>query len=361
MAGVLNGTADPIPTACYMSNNPREQNYRVPAEWDKQSATWLAWPYDTITFPQRVSAVEKIYYQIIKALSEHELIKLLVTTEQVKEKVTEQLEANGVNITQIKFYVTDYADVWVRDYGPTFLLNQQGKPAWVKWRYNAYGNKFPDLLKDNLVFNNLTEQIKATLFTAPLVMEGGAIEPNGQGLVLTTEQCLLSPSRNPNLTRQQTEQLLKDYLGANKIIWLKQGLYNDHTDGHIDEVARFVNPTTVVLAWTDNINNPNYQNLRDNLNILQQQNTLSGEPLNIIKLPLPEVYYDNNQLAPASYANFYLANKTVLIPQFGQATDLTAAKIIADYFPKRTIIGLNCLDLLYGGGGLHCITQPEPA
>jgi agmatine deiminase len=344
-----------------MTNLPKNLGYTMPAEWARHTATWLAWPYDPITFPQRVAKVEQVYCQLIDCLSAGEKVKILVRDKAAQTQVVKLLTDNGSNLNRVSFYQADYADVWIRDYGPTFLTHSDPKlKAWSKWRYNAYGNKFPELLKDDLVFNNLGGQVNGTKFAADLIMEGGAIEVNGQGLALTTEECLLNPNRNPNLSKGQIEELLKNYLGLTKVIWLKQGIHNDHTDGHIDELARFVNERTVLLAWTDDADNPNYQLVHENYEILQSETDLNGEKLTVVKLPLPQVSYDDGQLAPASYTNFYIANDLVLTVQFSQAEDRQANEIIGRYFPNRKIISLPADDLIYGGGTLHCITQQEP-
>ncbi len=346
-----------------MKDTPKNLDYQMPAEWAPHTATWLAWPYDKITFPDRVAKVEQIYCQIIKVLAEQEKINIIIREDEEKNKILDLLAHSQATVghwQNIKFHICDYADVWLRDYGPTFLKNSEGKKAWVKWDYNAYSNKFPDLLKDNEVFNLIDKNINGTKFVPGLVMEGGSIEVNGQGVVLTTEECLLNSNRNPGLSKPDAEKLLKEYLGVDKIIWLKQGLVNDHTDGHIDIIAKFVNPDTILVASTDDKNNPNYERLLENYHILSNETTLSGNKLNIVKLPIPNVNYDNGELAPASYINFYIANNCLLVPSFGTPSDKEANKIIGHYFSDRPITNIDCNDLLYGGGAIHCITQQEP-
>ena len=332
-------------------------NFIMPAEWEKHKATWLAWPYDTITFPDRVQKIEKLYATIISHLCTGEIVNLLVIDDDMQDRVTKLLLSHQVNIEQVIFYQVDYADVWMRDYWPTFVTNNNNA-AWIKWRYNAYGNKFPDLLKDDLSFSKLNEKIRISI-QPNIFMEGGAVEVNGAGTLLTTEECLLNPNRNPQLDKKQTEKYLKNYLGVKNIIWLKNGLINDHTDGHIDEIARFVNPNTIICAYEENPNNANFEILKQNFEILQAAVDQNNKPFNIIKLPIPEFYYDNEELAPASYANFYIANKVILVPTFEHKNDLLALDIIQKLFPNRTAVGINCTDLIYGGGTIHCITQQE--
>ena len=313
----------------------------MPAEWEKHTATWLAWPYDPITFPNRVEKVEKVFATIIHHLQHNELINLLVLNKDMKQRATELLYSH-----KIIFHTVDYADVWIRDYGPIFLKNNS---ACVKWKYDAYGKKFPDLLKDDKVFYKIKLN---SMLTPNIIMEGGAIEVNGHGTLITTEQCLLN--RNPHLNKQQIENYLKKYLGVTKIIWLKKGIINDHTDGHIDEIARFVNKNTILVAYEQYPNDPNFEILNNNFNILQNS-------FNLVKLPMPKINYDDGKRAPASYANFYIANKIVLVPQFNDKNDKIALDIIQSQFPKRKAIGIDCTDLIYGGGTIHCITQQQPA
>lgn len=331
------------------------KNFFMPAEWEEHKSTWLAWPHDPITFPDRVEKVEKIFTAIIYHLHQNELINLLVLHDEMQHKVIKVLSAHSINLDKIIFHQIDYADVWIRDYGSTFVNN-----AWIKWRYNAYGNKFPDLLKDDQVFLHLKNQIKSPMLEAKIFMEGGAIEVNGEGVLLTTEECLLNPNRNPKLNKQQTEDYLKKYLGVNRIIWLKQGIVNDHTDGHIDEIARFVNADTIVCAYEDDPDDPNFKILDTNWRTLQQATDQNGKSFNLIKLPMPKMLYDNDEQAPASYANFYIANKVILMPMFNHKNDLIAKKVIQSLFPIHTVVDIDCTDLIYGGGTIHCITQQEP-
>lgn len=336
-------------------------NYLMPAEWEKHSAVWLAWPHDPVTFPGRVERVEAAYVQIIKHLRASEDVELLVTGGQMQNRAEKLLNAAEVDLKKVAFHQTDYADVWIRDYGPTFVHQPQTKElAWIKWRYNAYGNKFPDLLKDNEVFFSLRRDIDKRMLEAGLVMEGGAIETNGAGIILTTEECLLNSNRNPEFSKAETEAALRKHLGANKIIWLKKGLVNDHTDGHIDELARFVSQNAIVCASEDDSQDPNYDILRENLHALAKATNTDGRPFEIIRLPMPHIFYEDGSKAPASYANFYIGNKVVLVPAFGDPNDARALEILQNCFPTRQAVAIGCSDLIYGGGGLHCVTQQQP-
>ncbi len=348
-----------------------ENSFRMPAEWESHSAIWLAWPHDTITFGSlneqdkkldegRLVRVESKYMEMIKAIYETEKVKLLVLNQKMKDKVEKLLQNAGIDTAKIVFIITEYADVWIRDYGPTFVKNVAGEIAGVKWKYFSYGGKFPTLIKDNEVFLNLSHGVDWDMFQADIFMEGGAIEVNGKGVVLTTEECLLNSNRNPELNKEQTETHLKENLGASKVIWLKKGLENDHTDGHIDDIAKFVDANTILCAFEDDKLNPNFASLNENYQILQNNTDQDGQPFNLVKLPMPHMNYTDGMQAPVSYANFYIGNKTVLVPVYQDPNDEKALEIIKSHFPDRKIVGIDCRDIIYGGGAIHCITQQEP-
>jgi agmatine deiminase len=347
-----------------MQNDTQDKDgFIMPAEWDEHSATWLAWPNDDDYFSNRIEKIEKIYLKIISLLHKDELIKLIVLDQATQDRVSALLEESGIGLSKIIFYQSEYMDVWVRDYGPTFVKNSSEK-AWVKWRYDCYGEKFPELVKDNDVFLNLKEQIGLKMNSVDIAMEGGAIETNGRGTILTTKECLIL-NRNKDKTKEDTETILKQAVGASNIIWLNKGLINDHTDGHIDEVARFVGPTKVLCGFEDDIKDENYERLKENFEILENALDQDGNKLEVVKLPMPHMYYDdgekhNGMKAPVSYANFYIGNKTVLVSLFGDENDEKALEIIKSCFPTREVVGIDCTDLIYGGGALHCITQQEP-
>ncbi len=334
--------------------------FRMPGEWVPHTALWLAWPHDEITFPNRIEKVEQKYIEIIKAIHTSEDVKLLVLDETMKTRAEDLLKIAEVDLSKIIFFVTEYADVWLRDYGPMYVKNSEtGEKAWVKWEYNAYG-KFPTLLKDNEVFLRLKDTIDGKMFQPGIVMEGGSIEINGEGTLITTEQCLLNPNRNPELSREQIEQKLKNNLGVKKIIWLKNGLVNDHTDGHIDDTLKFVNANTILCGYEDDPTDPNYQILKENYEALEESTDQHDKPFNLIKLPMPHMNYEDGIKAPASYTNFYIGNKVIVASIFNDPNDQKALEIIQSYFLDKKIIGIDSRDLIYGGGGLHCITCQEP-
>ena len=343
---------------------PKEFGYYMPAEWEKHSAVWLAWPYGDITFPNILDSIEKTYCQIIKALEESEKVKLIVLNNFEKERIEKILSDYGIYLNNIIFFVQDYADVWTRDYAPITLFNKDpNKLGFIKWNYNGYGKKedplFVDLLKDDKVFNNILDKSKYKVFNPEVVLEGGAIESNGKGTLLTTEQCLLNPNRENELDMGRTEIYLKAYLGVEKVIWLKEGLVNDHTDGHIDEIARFVGSNKILCAYEKDKKDPNYSILINNFKVLKKSRDKDGKKFKVIKLPMPHVNYDNGEKAPVSYTNFYIGNKVVLISVFNDPNDKKAIKIIKSLFKKHKIIPIDCSKLIYGGGAIHCITMQD--
>lgn len=347
-----------------MIKTPKEMGFFMPAEWEKHSAVWMAWPYDNTTFPNLIPEVEKTYCQIIKSLEESEKVNLIVLDKD-KERVKKILADYENDLDNITFYIEDYVDVWTRDYTPITILNKnENKLAFVKWDYDAYGKGhdpyFADLLKDDKVFDNILSPSKNEIFRPGIVLEGGAIDSNGNGTILTTEQCLLNLNRNPELNKEKNEQYLKDYLGVENIIWLKDGLINDHTDGHIDEIARFVATDTIVCAYEDDENDPNYPILDSNYKILENAVDRNASKFKIVKLPMPHMNYDNGEKAPVSYANFYIGNNVVLMSVFNDKNDQKAIDIISSVFKDRKIIPIDCSKIIYGGGAIHCMTMQQP-
>ncbi len=338
---------------------PSELGYHMPAEWEKHDAIWLAWPHDPTTFPDCVEKVEDTYVQIIKHIHESEIVNLFVKDEDMKLKATKLLMHEGVNLEKIRFFVFDYADVWFRDYGPTFIVNNKGELAMVNWIFNTWGEKYDELLKDKQVPQVINKEMRLNCFKPGIVLEGGSIDVNGKGTLLTTEQCLLNKNRNPNLKKADIEQFLKDNLGVTHFIWLKKGICGDDTDGHIDDLARFVNPTTIVCAYEEDEKDENYSILKENYELLLKSVDQDGNKLNIVKLPMPGNVEKECRL-PASYTNFYIGNNKVLVPIFNQKNDRKALEILQKLFPDKKIVGINCTDLVNGYGTIHCISQQQP-
>lgn len=332
----------------------------MPPEWAPHRATWLAWPYDEETFPDRVENVEKALALMIAALQDSEQIELLVLDADMKNRASALIDSAGAKPSAVNFHIAEYADIWLRDSGPIFVKDKMNNQVITEWNFNAWGNKFPELLIDRNIPGMISGWTNTPLFKADIVLEGGAIEVNGQGVCLTTEQCLLNDSRNLGASKDEIERNLQDYLGITRTIWLKEGLTNDHTDGHIDELARFVSDKKIVCAYEDDVNDENYEILRDNYTTITMSSDGNDECFEIVKLPMPHMYYENGEKAPVSYTNFYIANKVVLAPLFKDKNDSRALNILKECFPEKRVTGIDCSDIIYGGGAIHCITQQEP-
>lgn len=341
-----------------------KNNFIMPAEWEKHSATWLAWPNDDDYFGDRIKDIENIYLKIIFALHKDEAVKLVVLNQDMQDRVSNLLRESNTDLSKIIFFQADYIDVWIRDYGPTFIKNKMEK-AWVKWNYNNYGGKFPELSKDNEVFLNLQNSIGLKMIRAGIDLEGGAIESNGQGVLITTKECLLL-NRNFGKNKEDYELIFEKLFGIKKTIWLNKGLLNDHTDGHIDDIVKFIGPNRIIFAFEDNPEDENYERLVENYKILENTVDQNGNSFEIVKLPMPHMHYNDgekihqNGKAPVSYINFYIGNGVVLMPIFNDPNDDKAKSIIQSCFPDKKIISIDCQNLIYGGGTIHCITQQEP-
>ncbi len=346
------------------STVPAELGFYMPAEWHPHEATWLSWPKDPETWPDRVPQVEQIFVEMITALCANEKINLLVDDEEVEISVRSR--CNFAEAEKIHFIRIATADSWVRDYGPNFLIDDNGGLAYNDWVFNAWGNKYEELKRDDSIPARLESILNVPRFEPGIVMEGGSIEVNGAGVVLTTEQCLLNPNRNPHLSRAEIEVYLKGYLAAAKVLWLSEGIIGDDTDGHIDDIARFVSPTTIVCAVEDDASDANYEILQDNLERLKRMTDARGRPFELVTLPMPGIVggqsADTRKLdrLPASYANFYIANGVVLAPIFGHANDSRALETLQRLFPTRRVVPINCEPLVWGMGTIHCVTQQEP-
>ena len=344
---------------------PRKLGYRMPAEWERHEATWLSWPKNPLTFPENViGKVEIIFSQMVEALSRGEKVKILVDDQDSSDRVAQIVDETGASMSNVLLLKIRSADVWIRDYGPTFLLHSgnEGKAA-VKWRFNAWGEKYDDLLYDDLTGDEMIRASEAKAFRPGIVMEGGSIDVNGKGSVLTTEQCLLSRNRNPQLAREDIEGYLEQYLNVDNIIWLRSGIEGDDTDGHVDDFARFVSSDRVLCSLSSSKLTENWKVLAENLNLLRNATDQDGEPLQVQKLPMPKPLWleEEQRWLPASYANFYVGNQVVLLPIFKDRNDQKAIDILQQAFPDREIVPILAADLVYGYGGIHCVTQQEPS
>ena len=368
-------------------STPAELGYHMPAEWQRHTATWLTWPKDPETWPDRVPQVEVIFLQMMAALAPYEIVNLLV--DNAETEATVRARCTFPTAENIRCHQIPTVDSWIRDYGPNFLVSDKlqpvadlpqeghseedgklefiGRPlAYNDWIFNAWGNKYEELKRDNAIPARLESLLKAPRFEPGIVMEGGSIEVNGAGCVLTTEQCLLNSNRNPNLNRNEIEQYLKNYLGVEKVLWLGEGIVGDDTDGHIDDIARFVAPNVIVCAVEEDPADANYELLADNRRRLQSMTDAQGRPFEIVTLPMPGVVggssTDSRNLdrLPASYANFYIANDVVLAPVFNHANDSRALETLQRLFPSRRVVGINSEPLVWGMGTIHCLTQQQP-
>jgi agmatine deiminase len=345
-------------------NTPAALGFRMPAEWHPHTSTWLTWPKDPETWPGRVAHVEEIYVQMISALTVHETVNLLVDDEETEQAVRRRCTSAATE--RLRFHHIPTVDSWIRDYGPNFLIRDDGNAAFNDWIFNAWGNKYEELKKDDEVPRHLEPVLQLQRFLPGIVMEGGSIEVNGAGCVLTTEQCLLNQNRNPQLGRNEIERYLKDYLGVTKVLWLGEGIVGDDTDGHIDDIARFVAPNVIVCALEDDPADANYEILQENLARLKSMTDAVGQPFEIVTLPMPGVVGGTSTTTrdldrlPASYANFYIANNVVLAPVFGHANDARAVETLQGVFPDRRVIPINCEPLVWGMGTIHCVTQQQP-
>ncbi|MCI0660269.1 MAG: agmatine deiminase family protein [Acidobacteria bacterium] len=347
-----------------MKNTPRELGYHMPAEWEPHEATWLSWPHKEESWPGAFERIPEVFVEITKHLTESELVRINVADQAFAGRVASLLQKGGVNLDAVHFHFNPTDDAWVRDHGPIYVVRDSpGKRerAINDWRYNAWGDKYPPYDNDDVVPSRIAVEMNELLFVAGIVMEGGSLDVNGQGTLITTEACLLNPNRNPHLQRGQIEQYLKDYLGINNILWLEEGIAGDDTDGHVDDLTRFVSADTVVTVVEEDREDENYEVLKENSGLLRQMKDQDGKLLRVIELPMPAPVYFQEQRLPASYANFYISNKSVLVPTFRDENDEKACAILQKLFSDRKVIGIDCVELIWGLGSIHCVTQQQPA
>jgi len=352
-----NGPESVSPT---LGDTPRNRGYHMPAEWEPHEAVWISWPHNTLTFPF-IETVEESYIQFIKAVHSSEQVRLLVPDEDSSRRITLLLKDAGVDMTRVTLFMFSYSDVWIRDYGPTFVVNRgELQVAMVRWIFNAWGDKYDELLVDGSVPGFMNDVLNLPVFEPGIVLEGGSIEVNGRGMVLTTRSCLLNKNRNPSLTQEEIENILNEYLGTVKVIWLNEGVAGDDTDGHIDDIARFVTPSTILCAVEEDPDDENYKVLAENYQILCQATDQDGQPLMVIPLPMPAMISGEGGRYPGSYTNFYIGNNVVIVPVFDDPYDEKACSIIKEAFPDREVIGINARAMIEGYGTFHCATQQQP-
>jgi agmatine deiminase len=344
------------------------------AEWEPHEATWLAWPHERTDWPGKFAPIPWVYADIVRHLSRVERVervRILVQHRDEERQARRILKKAAVDLTAVEFFVAPTNRGWIRDFGPIFIkkragTRQSGSVALTNWRFNAWA-KYDDWQKDNAATKRLIPRLKLPVWDPqyrgrPVVLEGGSIDVNGLGTLLTTEECMLSPvqARNPGLGRADLENIFRDYLGATNVLWLGNGIAGDDTHGHVDDLARFVDPGTIVTVVESDRSDANYEPLQENLRRLREMKDQNGKPLRIETLPMPERVDFEGQRLPASYANFYIANGLVLVPMFNDANDRLALETLDRLFPDRKVVGIACRDLVLGLGTLHCMTQQQP-
>ena len=342
---------------------PRQLGYYFPAEFDKHVATWLSWPHKEASWPGKIHTIYPYYCQFIKELTQGEMVHINVCDDAMMDFAAQSLMEAGVKQDRLRFYLHPTNDAWCRDHGPAFLINPKAaqQKVIVDWNYNAWGNKYPPYDLDDVIPTLIGKTMNIPVYHPGIIMEGGSVDFNGKGTLITSSCCLLNKNRNAHLDQAGIETYLMDYYGVEQVLWIKEGIIGDDTDGHIDDTVRFVNEDTVITVVEENKQDENYQLLQDNLSDLKKMRLLNGKQLNIVELPMPdEVIYEEQRL-PASYANFYIANGSVIVPTFRSDKDEKALGIIAACFPERKVVGIDSTEIIWGLGSFHCLSQQEPA
>ena len=351
-----------------MAETPRDLGYVFPPEWAPHSGTWLSWPRpEGISFPGRYDHIAPNLAAIVGEIAKREIANINVPDGFWQERVAEQLrrewQTQGYSadlIERVRFWHIQTNESWCRDHGPAFVL-RGNEAAVVDWGFNAWGGKYPPWDADDAVPTRVAEKLRLTVFEPGIVMEGGAVDFNGGGCVLTTTDCLLNPNRNPGLSKDEIERYLLDYYGQKKVLWLTGGIAGDDTDGHIDDLARFVNERTIVVGVEGDPADENHAITRDAVEQCKALTDADGNSFDVIELPMPGVVEIEGQRVPATYVNFYFVNDALLVPTFGVASDDAALQALAKLLPGRQIVGIDCRELIWGLGAIHCLTQQQPA
>ena len=342
---------------------PASLGYTFPAEFAPHTATWLSWPHKEASWPGKIDSIYPSYSLFVKYLALSEKVRINVANAAMQVFATMHLEKAGVNMEQVEFYMNPTNDAWCRDHGPAFLVNPNAeqKKVIVDWNYNAWGNKYPPFDLDDVVPTLIGKSFNIPVYHPGIVMEGGSVDFNGAGTLMTSTCCLLNENRNPHLNQEQIEQYLRDFYGVQQILWVADGIIGDDTDGHIDDTVRFVNEDTVITVVETNQQDENYDLLQTNLKQLKEMRLIGGKQLNIVELPMPDAILYEDQRLPASYANFYISNQHVIVPTFRSDKDDKALQIISACFPNRQTVGIDSTDIIWGLGSFHCLSQQEPA
>ncbi len=344
-------------------STPAALGYRMPAEWEPHAATWLAWPHERSDWPGKFATIPWVYAEVVRQLAPGERVRILVDDATMERGARRLLGRAGIDLARVDFFRIPTDRSWTRDYCPLFVRRDaDGDVALTNWRFNAWA-KYPNWKRDDAAAGRIARRLGRQQWKLDVVLEGGAIDVNGRGTLLATEECLLGPvqARNPDMTRADLERVLGEHLGVRKILWLGEGILGDDTHGHVDDLARFVDPHTVLVVSEDEPADGNHARLQANRDRLGRMTDQDGRPLRVMTLPMPAPLYLDGQRLPASYANFYVANEVVLVPTFNDARDREALATLADVFPSRRVVGIHAVDLVWGLGTLHCMTQQEPA
>jgi agmatine deiminase len=341
---------------------PKDLGYYFPAEFAAHTATWLSWPHKEASWPGKIDAIYPSYTKFIKTLTAAEKVCINIKDEAMKAFAAGKLQDAGVDLAAIEFFFHPTNDAWCRDHGPAFLINPaaEQKKVIVDWNYNAWGNKYPPYDLDDVIPTLIAKQYDIPVYYPGIIMEGGSVEFNGKGTVMTSTACLLNENRNPHLDQGQIEQYLRNYYGVEQVLWIEEGIVGDDTDGHIDDTVRFVNEDTVIAVIEEDRADENHDLLQRNLQQLKQMRLLNGRQLNIVELLMPEELIYEDQRLPCSYANFYIANQSVIVPTFRSKRDDKAMQIIQGCFPGRQVVGIDSTDIIWGLGSFHCLSQQEP-
>jgi agmatine deiminase len=350
-------------------STPAQLGYTFPAEWALHCATWMSWPRPAgISFPGRYHKIMGNLAGIVRAIALREDVHINVPNENWHRIARDQLAANGVDkkllggsSQAVFFHYIPTNECWCRDHGPAFVVKGR-KAAIVDWKFNAWGGKYPPWDGDDAVPTRIGKEAGVKVFDAPIIMEGGSVEFNGRGTILTTSQCLLNRNRNKGVSPAKIAQALKDYYGQQHIVWLAEGIEGDDTDGHIDDLARFIKPTTVVIGVEENRSDPNYGQLQRAYRKLLKARDQDGRPFEVLTLPMPRPYFIEGQRCPATYMNFHFVNGALLVPTFGdKASEKRALAILRKALPKKDVVGVDCREIIWGLGSIHCLTQQVPA
>lgn len=341
-----------------------EKGFRMPAEFEPHAATWLAWPHNPETWPGRVKFIPPIWIEMIKPLHVHETVHINVKDQEMEDQVRSMLRRHDI-LNNVELHQFPTNDAWARDHGPIFVTrNGPGGKQEMKvldWIFNSWGEKYGPWDLDDVIPQHAAKHLGLECIQPGIVLEGGSIDVNGKGTLLTTEQCLLNKNRNPQLIKKQIENYLIEYLGVSNILWLGEGIVGDDTDGHVDDITRFVSTDTIVTVVEEDPEDENYKPLQDNLKRLRLMKDQDGRSFNIVTIPMPGVVEYDGQRLPASYANFYIANGVVLVPIYGHPTnDDRALTTLQKLFPTRRVIGIECREMVWGLGAIHCVTQQQP-